>query len=194
MRAPLGQLVQKYTRKYTQPTGSDLKTYDLGSLHVATVAPAETLGELHVSYTVELFKPQSSRFFEGQTFRATAGMDYATLFGTNTVGYSEGDENIWVQSDAATMKCGEAGNYSIVCIIKGATLATVFGIDPTGTNPITLTDVHTITNSASTEALGFFQVICTVGGQDFTPQLNTSGTVTQCHWLFVKNKDAHPSP
>lgn len=52
---------QRYVRAGTAPTGTDLKTYDLGSVLVATSntpASATTCGEIFVSYTVELFTPQ----------------------------------------------------------------------------------------------------------------------------------------
>lgn len=49
-----------YTRSGAQPTNSDLKMYDLGKVTVATVGSqaAAVIGELWVSYEVELQKPQ----------------------------------------------------------------------------------------------------------------------------------------
>lgn len=49
-----------YTRSGAQPTGSDLKMYDLGKVTIATVGSqaAAVIGELWVSYEVELQKPQ----------------------------------------------------------------------------------------------------------------------------------------
>jgi hypothetical protein len=49
-----------YTRSGAQPTSSDLKMYDLGKVTIATVGSqaAAVIGELWVSYEVELQKPQ----------------------------------------------------------------------------------------------------------------------------------------
>lgn len=49
-----------YTRSGAQPTNSDLKMYDLGKVTIATVGSqaAAVIGELWVSYEVELQKPQ----------------------------------------------------------------------------------------------------------------------------------------
>ena len=53
----------KYTRSGPAPPGEDIKTYDLGTVNVATAnTPAafnnQAVGELWVSYTVELRKPK----------------------------------------------------------------------------------------------------------------------------------------
>lgn len=49
-----------YTRSAAQPANSDLKMYDLGKVTIATVGSqaAAVIGELWVSYEVELQKPQ----------------------------------------------------------------------------------------------------------------------------------------
>ena len=59
--------IGKYTRAGPPPAGEDIKTYDLGNFNLAvTNIPAaydnQSLGELWVSYTVELRKP---KFFAG---------------------------------------------------------------------------------------------------------------------------------
>lgn len=60
----------KFTRAGPPPVGQDIKTYDLGTFNVAiTNIPSsyenQSLGELWVSYTVELRKP---KFFAAQGF------------------------------------------------------------------------------------------------------------------------------
>jgi len=55
--------VQRYVRTGAVPANTDIKTYDVGKLYVATSntpATATTLGELYVSYEVELLTPQLS--------------------------------------------------------------------------------------------------------------------------------------
>lgn len=53
----------KYTRSGPTPPGEDIKTYDLGTLNIATSNTPEqfsnqAIGELWVSYTIELRKPK----------------------------------------------------------------------------------------------------------------------------------------
>lgn len=53
--------IQRYVRTTTNPSGTDVKTYDVGRLQVATQntpAVPTTLGELYVEYEVEFFTPQ----------------------------------------------------------------------------------------------------------------------------------------
>lgn len=53
--------IQRFTRTGANPANTDLKTYDIGDLYVAssnTPVTGTTLGEIWVSYTVDLFTPQ----------------------------------------------------------------------------------------------------------------------------------------
>ena len=53
--------IQRFVRTGANPTGTDLKTYDVGNFQLATQntpAGATTLGELYVEYEVEFFTPQ----------------------------------------------------------------------------------------------------------------------------------------
>jgi len=55
--------VQRYVRTGANPANSDIKTYDIGNLFVCTSntpSTTTTLGEIWVSYTVELLTPQLS--------------------------------------------------------------------------------------------------------------------------------------
>jgi hypothetical protein len=61
--AQMSGSIGKYTRSGPAPPGEDVKTYDLGTVNVATAnTPAafnnQAVGELWVSYTVELRKPK----------------------------------------------------------------------------------------------------------------------------------------
>lgn len=60
--AHVNALSHLYVRTGSQPANSDLRLYDLGKLSIATACPGTsvTLGELWVSYDVELFKPKLS--------------------------------------------------------------------------------------------------------------------------------------
>jgi len=77
----------RYTRAGTLPgTSYDLKTFDLGRLHVFTdgVAASTNLGLLEVNYSIDLFVPQVSAYAVGGTITATAGLAANTVFGTNS--------------------------------------------------------------------------------------------------------------
>jgi len=53
--------VQRYVRTGVVPTGTDIKTYDVGAFYIASQATppaATTLGELYVEYDIELYTPQ----------------------------------------------------------------------------------------------------------------------------------------
>lgn len=53
--------LQKYTRGGAVPTGSDIKTYDIGAFFIAsqsTPGTATTLGELYVEYDIDFYTPQ----------------------------------------------------------------------------------------------------------------------------------------
>lgn len=54
-------VTERYTRSGTVPTGSDVKTLDVGNLFLASIGtggPTVTLGDLSVHYTVRLRTPQ----------------------------------------------------------------------------------------------------------------------------------------
>lgn len=55
--SPLSHL---YVRPFGQPADTDIRLYDFGKTTIATSCPGTsvTLGELHVSYDIELYKPK----------------------------------------------------------------------------------------------------------------------------------------
>lgn len=58
----MNSLTHLYVRPATQPSNTDLRLYDVGKFTIATSCPGTsvTLGELWISYDVELFKPKLS--------------------------------------------------------------------------------------------------------------------------------------
>jgi len=61
--------VQRYVRSAGVPANTDVKTYDVGRFYVATSntpSSPTTLGELYVTYEVELITPQLSNFVPAQ--------------------------------------------------------------------------------------------------------------------------------
>jgi hypothetical protein len=78
------RLPTRYTRVGLPTTPYDLKTYDLGNLHVFTdgVAASVNLGLLEVVYSIDLFTPQIQDPVGGLTTSTTA-LDATHLFGTD---------------------------------------------------------------------------------------------------------------
>jgi len=80
------RLPSRYTRVGVPAGSYDIKTYDVGRLHVFTdgVGAVSNLGLLRVDYEVDLFTPQIQDPMGG-SFYSTAGLTAAKLFGTNAV-------------------------------------------------------------------------------------------------------------
>lgn len=81
---------QRYIRVTTNPAGTDVKTYDIGRLYVAssnTPATNTVLGELYAEYEVELLTPQliSANGSSGST-RNTPLLQYANIYCSPTGG------------------------------------------------------------------------------------------------------------
>lgn len=85
-------LSEQYVRTGPVPTGGDIKMYDLGKTQIAVVGSqtnGHTLGELWMSYEIELRKPKipedplvkSAHWIIDP---ATPGLTAATIFGTDT--------------------------------------------------------------------------------------------------------------
>jgi len=78
----------QYVRGGAAPTGEDLKTYDLGLVTVATegMQAAVTVGELWVSYEVELRKPclaaSMGKYIPAAHYYSTTGVDNTHPCGT----------------------------------------------------------------------------------------------------------------
>jgi len=112
----------QYVRSSAVPAGEDLKTYDLGTMYVATQgmqANNVNLGELWVSYEVELRKPKATAlvgagttsFVSSLAGSYATGTAFATALNTSTIN-SLGV--VWSSAAAnvtATLPVGSAGTY-----------------------------------------------------------------------------------
>nr|WPR18537.1 MAG: capsid protein [Crogonang virus 106] len=78
------RLPTRYTRVGLPSGAYDIKTFDLGALHVFTdgVAASANLGMMEVRYTIDLYTPQIQDPIGG-VFTATTGLTAANLWGTN---------------------------------------------------------------------------------------------------------------
>lgn len=75
--------VQRYVRSAGVPANTDVKTYDVGKFYVATSntpSTPTTLGELYVSYEVELITPQLSNFVPAQFNNEPVGSPFWMQF------------------------------------------------------------------------------------------------------------------
>jgi len=77
------RLPVRYTRAGLPSGNYDIKTYDIGNLHVFVdgVAASTNLGLLEVNYSVDLYTPQIQNPVGGQMAN-TAGLDATHLMGT----------------------------------------------------------------------------------------------------------------
>nr|WAE42831.1 MAG: capsid protein [Cressdnaviricota sp.] len=84
-------VTELYCRVGAVPSGQDQRLYDLGEFSIATVGMQATnvnLGELWVTYDIELFKPKLTQGEYGDEilyahYTATSGVSTSAYFGTN---------------------------------------------------------------------------------------------------------------
>jgi len=175
----------QYVRSGAVPAGEDAKTYDIGTTYVATIgqqAAAVDIGELWVSYEVELRKPviSGSMDFAGEAayFTSSTGVTTAapfgstTLTGTNTLGAT-------VTSTVLTLPVGTIGNYQLSLLLTPCTAASLIGW-AAGTN-CTLNNSHYSIYSVGTGS-AFATVQLTVTDPTkvvtFTPTVTTATGAT----------------
>ena len=78
---------QRYVRAGSLSANQDIKTYDVGVLHVATQGcPVADIGELYLSYDVELITPQSDTYNDYNAISAKivagSGVTRSNIYGT----------------------------------------------------------------------------------------------------------------
>ncbi len=106
--------VQRYLRSAALASNLDIKTYDVGNLIVATSGNADTttLGELYVSYEVELHTPQlsaSASQVGGQFLVGVSGTTGTSWFGTTPTSTGVA----YFTATGSTMTCAIAGTYCL---------------------------------------------------------------------------------
>jgi len=130
----------QYVRGSAVPSGDNQMLYDLGSTFIATSGQqgTNTLGDLWVTYEIELKKPLlSSNVTSGATF----GSLYCAGAPTNTnifpvAGVSTGTLPISVSTNTLTIPTGTIGSYIVAINIEAATsfTSTDMGLMPTLVN------------------------------------------------------------
>jgi len=161
--------VQRYVRTGSAPVGSDLKTYDVGMLNVASqgVTNAPVIGELWVEYDVDLITPNTAPAPISEKITAGgASIAAASPFGATPV--LAGNVPVVVAADGKTLTFQQGGNYFME--LNGTGTATSF--TPGGT--ATVTALTLVTSGA---ALIEGWSISTTPGQTVTV-VGTGGTIT----------------
>nr|UHS72372.1 MAG: hypothetical protein 2 [Tombusviridae sp.] len=118
-----------YVRSRPVPTGDSVMMYDMGNIFVATegMPGANTVGDLWVTYDIELMKPQVlSDVAAGITYSAVrnVGGSTADLFGT--AGLLSGVAGVTFKNGTVTFPTGNTGTFHIAINLKANTTFTVF--------------------------------------------------------------------
>jgi len=170
--------VQRYLRSAALAANLDIKTYDVGNLIVATsgCADTSTLGELYVSYEVELHTPQQGVLplsaFTGEKIVGAGSVSKTAIFGstptiTGTTAWS---------AVTNTLTCVIAGDYLLELDVIGTTL--VLNAAPTGTATITAAvPQNVLIDTTGVYGLGAWAVRATVG-QTIIFNMSNSATLT----------------
>lgn len=138
----------QYIRSSGVPAGSDIKMYDLCNVTIATVGSQATavVGELWVSYDVELYKPIVS--LNASTLAANCAHyvgtnPSGTYFTGTTVSQSFDDIGLTIAANAITFPPRLQGNFIVTMTYTstaGAALMLTPTLGLTGINPLGLFD------------------------------------------------------
>jgi hypothetical protein len=170
----------RYTRVGSITTQTDIKTYDVGNLHVFVdgVAASTNLGLLEVKYTVDLYTPQLQNPVGG-LFTGTIGQSGTALFGTTWTPDSQAIAAFDTPTASQlTFNQVFEGLISFAC--AGTVLGTDFAIVCAGG---TASVINQTTNAGQTACRGLVR-ISAVPGTTITPTL-TATTVTSSTWAFA---------
>lgn len=164
---------QRYIRTGAIPTVSDAKTYDVGNLFIATqgVTTAPVIGELWVSYDVELITPNTSPAPASVLIATGSATDTAPLTGATLVG------NLDISTNAnGTITFNETGEFLVEVQKIGTTLvATTLG----GSTAVNTTTATSFTvNAAVTYSIESFRIRVAEAGQTLVLVTSADATTT----------------
>jgi len=190
-----------YVRTGAVPGGQDLRSYDLGLTQIATqLNPTQLLGELWVSYCVELFKPllpEDIGVDAKTSVISRISHSSASPLGTVQVTTAGDIPGIIVNSTTISMDISVPnGNYLLAIIWKGDTngvifipsLATSSGVTSVPTvfgNSTSLVTTQPGTSTLSCFLNYYFKLVSsdsvqtiTLNGGGILPTVNTACTIT----------------
>jgi hypothetical protein len=113
--------VQRFVRSGLNPAGSDLKTYDIGMLNIASqgCTGAPTIGELWVEYDVELMTPNTTPLPVSSHIASGSAVSNAAIFGTAPVVLG----NLNVTATGSTLVFNTVGQYLVEIFATGTLTA-----------------------------------------------------------------------
>jgi hypothetical protein len=168
----------QYVRTGSVPAGEDIQFYDRGLFQIATqgMQSAYTVGELWVSYDIQLLKPRilpnlvATPYFhlaEGPNASATA----AAPLGTTGSVYVSGTSGVNL-INTTTFQLNNAGTYLIAAVWRGSNIAAAPILTP---------------GSNITQPLKGFNDVSSGGGNAFNSCFNSGGTQAMWDGIFVVN-------
>jgi hypothetical protein len=174
----------RYTRAGTPGLVYDVKTYDIGNLHVFVdgVAASTNLGLLGVRYVIDLYTPQIQDPVGG-LFYSNAGLDATHLFGTNfgnpidAQAIGVGTVNSTGQIFTFNQTWSGLVAISIVGTVLSADYAPV--VSASGSAQV----ISQVVNAGATNVVVIMRVRA-VPGTTLTPTI-TATTVTYQSWLMA---------
>lgn len=177
------KLPTRYTRPGLPASNYDLKTYDLGALHVFTdgVAASANLGLLEVYYSVDLYTPQIQDGIGGRS-SATAGLNATHLVGTDLSSDTEALLPFDV-TDSGTLTFNQSFEGTIFFDIVGTVLSADFAPVVSASGAAAQIGFQ-IVNAGATTVVGGFRVRA-VPGTTLKPTI-TATTVTGVYYYVAR--------
>jgi len=174
----------QYVRSSAVPAGEDPKTYDLGVTTIATQGMQtanENVGELWVTYEVELRKPIAlgllSSLSAYGTGGATAGIVAAsTPFGTNFA-VTAGSAITSATGKTITFARGLQGGFALVVNYAGASLTSIAGLNFSSVN-CSFGNVLEPVGSTITAGGGWYNLVYFLNIPDGTQVATITATAT----------------
>lgn len=186
------RLGDKTPSKYTRPglptsyNNYDLKTYDIGTLHVFTdgTGNSANCGLLGVSYDIELFTPQVETPVGG-SFSNTTGLDAAHCFGSLPTISVDGNSTFPFtvsSSDTITFMQNFEGVLSFLATGTGFNNSPA----PTLTGEGAVTAIANLCNAAATYQTGNFRINALLG--DSLSFAMGATTISNIVWYLTKGR------
>ena len=179
-----------FSRLGAVPSGSDVKTYDLGNLQLCTTGfgSATSCGELYVEYEVALRVPQSQDNVQSGYFYSSSGLDATHLVGTLTdvgiVANIPGKYALdYTASASDTLTFNQNWNGEVCVTITGTGLVAVNPPTQTGTITGATVTNGVIANTGGT-LMSLRYAISALRGQTLILAI-TATTVTQVIWELL---------
>lgn len=181
--------VQRYVRGAATPANTDVKTYDIGKLYVATSntpSTATTLGELFAEYEVELFTPQlppTASVFERPRIPVGPVLFQLAKIAVSAAGVASLTAEYYGQPLFAILKQAVNGNNAVVDI----------GINPNIGKPL---KVDMRGETGTTWGLGPYTnavrspIIYQVGSADYTVNITSDASNMYSRSFLITNGSA----